>query len=85
MSLTTGAEVVAAARQQVEGMRASDYDRSEVLGLEVEVLNATTALVRGRFARMRRDGSEIERLRTAYLIVDRAEGRRIGALVIEAD
>jgi hypothetical protein len=84
VSLTTGADVVAAARQQIEGMRAAGYDRSEVLDLDVSVLNATTALVRGRFARLRSDGSEIERLRTAYLVVDGAQGRRIAALVVEA-
>ena len=83
LSLTTEASVVAAARQQVEGLRAAGYDRSEVLELAVEVLNATTALLRGRFARVRRDGSEIDRLRTAYLVVDGAEGRRIAALVVE--
>ena len=80
--LTTAADVVAAARQQVEAMRAAGYHRSETLELDVEVLNAGTALVRGRFARVRRDGSEIEQLRTVYLVVKGGQGRRIAALVV---
>jgi hypothetical protein len=37
------------------GMRAVGYDRSEILGSEVTVLNATSALYRGAFSRQHSD------------------------------
>jgi hypothetical protein len=54
-ALTSDDQVAAAAQQQVDGMRAADYDHSEVLHFEVEVtiLNATSALYRGTFSRQR--------------------------------
>jgi hypothetical protein len=45
-ALTSDDQVVAAMQQQVDGMRAASYDRSEVLGSEVTVLNSTSALYR---------------------------------------
>ena len=42
-ALTSDAKVVAAAQQQVDGMRAANYDRSEVLDFEVTVLNSMSA------------------------------------------
>jgi hypothetical protein len=47
VALTSGEQVVAAVQRQVDGMRAADYDRSEVLDSEVTVLNSTSALYRG--------------------------------------
>jgi hypothetical protein len=46
-ALTDHDQVVAAAQQQVDGMRAADYHRSEILHAEVTVLNSTSALYRG--------------------------------------
>ena len=74
--------VVAAVAAQVEGMRETGFHRSDVVTSDVEVLNESTALYRGSFARKRQDGSEIERLQTTYLIVDGEQGRRIAALVV---
>lgn len=37
-------------------------DRSETLGVEIEALNATSALYTAEFSRRRADGSEIGRL-----------------------
>jgi hypothetical protein len=53
-ALTSDAQVVAVAQQQVDGMRGADYHRSAVLDSEVTVLNATSALYRGSFSRRRR-------------------------------
>ena len=50
----SGDQVVAAVQQQVDGMRADAYDRSEILDSEVTVLNATSALYRGTFSRQRK-------------------------------
>lgn len=85
LALTTSAEVLGAARQQVEGMRAADYERSETLASEIVALNATSALHTAAFSRRRKDASEIGRLRATYLITDGANGRRISALVVHTD
>jgi hypothetical protein len=77
-------QVVAAAQQQIDGMRAAAYDRSHVLGSEVTVLNATSALYRGAFSRRRADGDEISRLNVTYLLTDGSAGRRISALVLHS-
>jgi len=84
IALATEDQVVAAARQQIEGMRAAAYDRSEVLGSEVTVLNATSALYRGEFSRRRADGDEINRLTVTYLLTDGSVGRRISTLVLHS-
>lgn len=79
--LATPGDVVAATRGQVDALRAEDYERSDVVHLEVEVLNATTALVRGQFVRRRGDGRPLAELEVTYLVVDGPEWR-IAALVV---
>lgn len=83
-SLTTGDQVVTAIQQELDGMRAVDYARSEILKSEITVLNHTSALHRGTFTRRRRDGSEIGRLTTTYLVTDGAVGRRISAIAVHS-
>jgi uncharacterized NTF2-like protein DUF6841 len=83
-ALTTEDLVVAAAQQQMDGMRAADYNHSDVLGFEVTVLNATSALYKGEFSRRRADGNEIGRLTVTYLLTDGSVGRRIAALVLHS-
>lgn len=75
-------QVVAAVQQQVDGMLAASYARSEILDSEVTVLNSTSALYRGTFSRQRSDGSEIGRLSATYLVTDGPTGRRISALAV---
>jgi hypothetical protein len=82
LALTSGDQVVAAVQQQVDGMRAADYDHSEVLDVEVTVLNSRSALYRGSFSRRRRGGGEISRLTATYLVTDGSIGRRISALAV---
>jgi hypothetical protein len=81
-ALTTDDQVVAVVRQQVDGMRAAAYDRSEILDSEVTVLNSASALYRGTFSRQRSDGSEINRLTMTYLVTDGPAGRRISAFAV---
>jgi hypothetical protein len=81
-ALTSDDRVVAAVQQQVEGMRAAGYDRSEILGSEVTVVNSTSAVYRGSFSRHRSDGGEIGRLTATYLVTDGAAGRRISVLAV---
>jgi len=79
----TGAEqVVAGVGPQIAAMRQAGFDRSEVLGTEVTVLNATSALLRGSFSWQRADGSEINRLTVSYLVTDGPAGRRISVLAV---
>jgi hypothetical protein len=84
VALTSDDQVVAAVQQQVDGMRAADYDRSEVLSSKITVLNTTSALYRGAFSRRRGDGGEINRLTVTYLVTDGPVGRRISALAVHS-
>jgi hypothetical protein len=77
-------EVVDSVGQQVGRLRAADYDRTETLESETTMLNATTALHRALFSWVRADGSEIARMRLAYVITHGVAGRRISALVVGA-
>lgn len=81
---TSGDQVVAALQQQVDGMRAAGYARTEILRSEATVLNSTSALYRGTFSRQRSDGGEISRLTATYLVTDGEAGRRISALVVHS-
>jgi hypothetical protein len=83
-ALTSDDQVVAAVQQQVDGMRAAAYGRSEILDSEVTVLNSTSALYRGTFSRQRSDGGEISRLTATYLVTDGAAGRRISVLAVHS-
>lgn len=82
--LTDEAQVLAAARQQIDGMLSAGYDRSEELDAETTILNRCCALRRGRFARLRADGSEISQLEATYVIIERPEGRRISAIIVHS-
>jgi hypothetical protein len=79
---TSDDQVIAAVQQQIDGMRAADYGRSEILRSEVTVLNATSALYQGTISRQRSDGSEISRLTATYLVTDGPAGRRISVLAV---
>ena len=79
-ALTTREDVIGFARQQVDGMRATDYDHTETIESEVTVLNLTSVLYRAEFARQRANGREIGRLGVTYLITDGSEGLRISAV-----
>ena len=82
IAVTSDDQVVAAAQQQIDAMRAADYDHSDVLSSEVTVVNATSALHRGAFSRRRADGTEINQLMVTYLVTDGSAGRRISVLAV---
>lgn len=83
-ALTSDAQVVAVMQQQIDGMRASGYSRSEVLGSEVTVVNSTSALYRGTYLWQQSDGAEIRRVTLTYLVTDGPAGRRISALLVHS-
>jgi len=84
VALTTGDAVVSMAQRQVEGMRASEYDHSNVLDLEISPLNSVTAICRGTFSRRRGDESEISALTATYLVTGTPDNLRISALVVHS-
>src|SRR4051794_24560817 len=69
-TLTTADDVIAFARQQVDGVRAADYHHTDMVDPHVTSLNTTSVLFSARFVRRRASGAEIARLRVTYLIVD---------------
>jgi hypothetical protein len=69
-------------QRQVDRLRAADYARTEILESDVTVLNSTSALQRGSFAWLRRDGSEIGRVSMTYLVTEGPDGRRISAFAV---
>jgi len=83
-ALTSEDQVVGVMQQQVDGMRAAAYSRSEALGAEVSVLNAVSALYRGTYSWQRSDGSEIRQVTLTYLVTDGPAGRRISALLVQS-
>ena len=83
-ALTSGDQVVAVMQQQVDGMRAASYGRSEVLGSRVTILNSTSALYHGTFAWHNSDGGEISRPALTYLVTNGPAGRRISALAVHS-
>ena len=83
-ALTTEEMVVAGLRPQVDQMRAAGYARSEIVGAEVSVLNASSALFHGKISRQRDDGSEISLLVATYLVTDGPAGRRFSVLAVQS-
>jgi hypothetical protein len=83
-ALASGDQVVAAVQQQIDGMRAAGYARSEILDSEVSVLNSASALCRQTFSRHGSDGAEISRLTATYLVTDGPAGRRISVLAVHS-
>ncbi len=84
VALTSGEQVVGVLRQQVDGLRAAGYARTEVLDREVTVLNSTSALYLGTFSRQREDGGEVGRVTGTYLVTDGEAGPRISVLAVHS-
>jgi len=83
-ALITEDQVVTAIQQQIDGLRAAAYDRSEVLDSKVTVMNPTFAVYEGTFSRRRSDGGEIGRPTITYIITEGSLGRRISAIAIHS-
>jgi hypothetical protein len=84
VALTSGDQITAAMQQQVDGMRAVGYARSEILSSEIIVLNGTSALYHGTYSWRRSDGGEIRQPTLTYLVTDGRDGRRISALAVHS-
>lgn len=82
--LITEDQVVAAIQQQIDGLRAAAYDRSEILDSNLTVLNPTFAVYEGTFSRRRSDGSELGQPTITYIITEGSLGRRISAIAVHS-
>src|SRR3954452_5463330 len=67
-TMTNEGQVATFARQQIDGMLAESYDRTEVVTSRSNVLNGTSGLFMATLLRRRRDGTEINRLAVTYLV-----------------
>lgn len=83
-SLSSEAEVLRAAQQQADAMRAADYHSSELLEAHVEVVNAVSAIYRAEFVRRDSHKNAIGRPRVTYLITTSSSGSRISALLLHS-
>jgi hypothetical protein len=83
-ALNSEERVARALTEQLDGMRAADYDHSDVLEARMEILNTVCSLYRGHFSRRARDGSEMGHVRVTYVVTDRGAGRRIAALIVHS-
>jgi hypothetical protein len=77
-------EVEAWLQRQADAMRAASYHRTETLASDLTLLNRNTAMHRGRFARQRADGTEINQMTVTYLVARRPEGPSISALMLHS-
>ena len=82
MTLTSDEDVVAAAQQQMDGLRAAGYHHSDLLALDVDVLNAASALCRAELLRKDGDGGDLGRLTATYFVVGTPRGPRAAAWAI---
>jgi hypothetical protein len=84
LALTGEDEVTQAVRQLVAEMRAAGYERSVLREPQIAVLNSASILYQGEVSRLRRDGTEIQRARWTYLVVQTLAGPRIAALAMHS-
>ena len=83
MTLSSEDDVTSVFGAQIDAMREAGFARAVPIETDVQVLNANTARYTALFARQRADGSEIERLRATYLIVD-DDGMRIATVAVHS-
>jgi uncharacterized NTF2-like protein DUF6841 len=77
-------QVLGVIGRQLDGMRAEEYARTEELASETTLLNPACAVHRGRFARLRADGTEAARVEATYVITEGEDGPRISALLVHS-
>ncbi len=80
ISLYTHDQLAAVIQGQVDGLRAQNYHHTTLSHAEVTVLNASSALYRGAFARHDVHGAELGRVAVTYLLVDGPAAAQIAVL-----
>lgn len=82
--LPTPDAVLSAARSLIDQLLQANYAGSTVHRLDIRPLNARATLVEGLFSRYDREGDELERLGTVYLVAKTDAGWRFTSLVLTA-
>jgi hypothetical protein len=81
--LDTADQIAATITGQIDGLRAAGYHHTEVVSEEVTVLNRTSALYRGSFARTGHNGEQLSPATISYLVTDCDDGLRIAVLAAD--
>jgi hypothetical protein len=82
ISLPTLEHIRGVIGQMVDGMRAVDYQRTDVVEAQTTALNATSVLLTTVLSRVGTDGRELQRLDVTYLVVDEGAGPRIAVMAV---
>ena len=78
----TRAELATALAPVIESLRAREFGRSELNLRDVQVLSATTTLVRGVALRYKLDGQELERIGVTYILQKAETAWKIAVLIL---
>lgn len=84
ITLPSRLDVVGWLQAQAGAMSSTGYDHTALLSTTVEVINETTAMLRARMVRRRRDGSDIVELSVTYLVVRDQGGLGAQALMVHS-
>jgi hypothetical protein len=77
-------DVVGVMRGQVDGLRAAEYQYTDVLHTDVATLNSSSALYRGTLSHCRGDGAEIDEVTVTFLLTNGPAGVRISMMAVHA-
>ncbi|MGK2869004.1 MAG: DUF6841 family protein [Mycobacterium sp.] len=80
VTLSTHDQLAAVIQGQVDGLRAQRYHHTTLSSAEVSVLNGSSALYRGAFARHDIDGAVLGHVAVTYLLIDGPDAVQIAVL-----
>jgi hypothetical protein len=83
-TLVDEAQVLGNVQHGIDAMRRLDYDRSILVSAETTIVNRSMAFHHVHVSRLLRDGSEIERIESTFLITETPAGRRFAAIVLHS-
>ncbi len=81
LTMSTPAEVEAMYRSMVDRLKGTGYERSLLSDFEVDVINASTAVVRCHAVREQTGGGIVEEFDAGYLMVRGDEHWQVAALI----
>ena len=82
VATATRAAVAAAFQTVMEGLRARNFAKSELINLRLKRLSATTVIAGGVAVRRKTDGQELERAGVVYLLQKTRVGWQFATVVI---
>lgn len=81
LAMTTPAEVEAMYRSMVDRLKGTGYSRSVLSDFDVDVLNATTAVVKCHAVREQTGGGVVEEFEAGYVMVRGDEHWQVASLI----